>query len=46
MTMNSMLNERFTSNANGSHEPRCTKPHSAPATPTKNEETANAESFA
>src|SRR5574343_1745643 len=45
MTMNSSWKERSTENAAGSHEPRCTKPHSAPATPTKKELTAKAESF-
>ncbi len=46
MTMKSSWNERSTENAAGSHEPRWTKPHRAPATPTKNELTAKAESLA
>src|SRR5262249_56336253 len=33
MIMNSTWNERLTSNAKGSHEPRRRKPHSAPAIP-------------
>ena len=46
MTMNSSWNERSMLNAAGSHEPRCTKPHSAPATPTMKELTAKALSLA
>jgi hypothetical protein len=46
ITMNSSWNERSIENAAGSHEPRCTKPHSAPATPTMKELTANAVSLA
>ena len=46
MTMNSNWNERSTEKAAGSHDARWTKPHSAPAVPTKNELTAKAESLA
>ena len=46
MIMNSSWNERSMENAAGSHEPRCTKPHSAPATPTMKELTAKAVSLA
>ena len=46
ITMNSRSNERLMLNAAGSHEPRCTKPHSAPATPTMKLLTANALSLA
>src|SRR5215470_38297 len=46
ITMNRMLNERFTSKASGSQEPRWTKAHNPPATPIKNELTAKADSLA
>ena len=45
-TMNSNSNERSIEKASGSHEPRCTKAHSAPATPITNELNAKAESLA
>ena len=46
MTMNSRSNERVMPKAAGSHEPRCTKPHRPPATPTMKLLTANAVSLA
>ena len=47
MIMNRSWNERLMSKASGSHEPRCTKAHSAPATPMiERADTANAESLA
>ncbi len=46
MTMNSSWNERSIENAAGSHAPKCTKPHMAPATPTMNELTPKADSLA
>ena len=46
MIMNSSCSDWFRPKAAGSHEPRCTKPHSAPAMPTIKELTAKAESLA
>ena len=46
MTMNNNWKERSMLNAAGSHEPRCTKAQSAPATPTMKELTPNAVSLA
>jgi len=46
ITMNSRRNDTSTENAAGSHEPRCTKAHSAPAMPTMKELTAKALSLA
>ncbi|MDT4855266.1 hypothetical protein FQZ97_896110 [compost metagenome] len=46
ITMKSSWNERSIEKAAGSHEPRCTKPHRPPATPTMNELTAKALSLA
>ncbi len=46
MIMNSSWNERSMLKAAGSQAPRCTKPHSAPATPTMKLLTAKAVSLA
>ena len=46
MTMNNNWKERSIEKAAGSQEPRCTKPHRPPATPTMNELTAKALSLA